>query len=304
VQVGPGRRVEAGEPRGQASADLSRLEGTTRLSLEDFDAAEVGAFMSAAVSAEAPIELAVAIADLTGGTPCFLCELWRELRAGGAIEVSEAGRLRLTRPLAELRGPRWIGDLVEQRLARLPGETTALVELGAVAGTRFELRLLAEAAGGDLTALARALDHSRRSGLFEEVPDPLPAGRFTHELVRRAFYDRLPGLTRAQLHRRVGEALEHLHRDDLDGVLPELAHHFTLAAPIAGPERGIDYNVRAARAALAKAAVDEGAARLQRAAQLQKQRRAQLARPARARPDNRKPAPPQLRHGEITLSLS
>jgi hypothetical protein len=136
-------------------ADVSRLEGTTRLSLQNFGAAEVGALMSAAGSAETPTELAVAMKDLTGGTPFFLCELWRELRAGDAVEVSETGLRRLTRPLADLRGP---------------------------------------------------------------------TGRFTHELVRRAVYDRLPSLSRAQLHLQVGEALERLHRDDLDRVLPELAH--------------------------------------------------------------------------------
>jgi predicted ATPase len=250
-------------------ADVSRLEGTTRLSLENLRAAAVGTFMSAAVSAETPIELAVAIEELTGGTPFFLCELLRELRASKGIEVSETGRLRLTRPLADVRGPKRTVDLVEQRLARLPRETTAMVELAAVAGTRFELRLLAEAGGDDLTAVADALEHCRRSGLIEEVADAPPAGRFTHELVRRAVYDRLRILRRARLHLQVGETLERLHQNDLERVLPELAHHFTLAAPIARPERGIDYNVKAAKAALAKAAVEEGAAHLQRAAQLQ-----------------------------------
>ena len=51
-------------------------------------------------------------------------------------------------------------------------------------------------------------------------------------------------------------------------MLPELAHHFTQAAPVAGAERGVDYNLRAGRAALAAGALAEGAARLQTALEL------------------------------------
>ena len=44
--------------------------------------------------------------------------------------------------------------------------------------------------------------------MIEELPSRALAYRFTHELVRRALYDRLTGLRRAELHLRVGEALE------------------------------------------------------------------------------------------------
>ncbi len=44
--------------------------------------------------------------------------------------------------------------------------------------------------------------------MIEELPAPRLAYRFTHELVRRALYDRLSRLRRAELHLRVGEALE------------------------------------------------------------------------------------------------
>jgi tetratricopeptide (TPR) repeat protein len=51
-------------------------------------------------------------------------------------------------------------------------------------------------------------------------------------------------------------------------VLPELAHHFTLAAPLAGPERAVEYNLRAAAAATATLAYDEAAARLSTALEI------------------------------------
>ena len=42
-------------------------------------------------------------------------------------------------------------------------------------------------------------------------PSRRPPCRFTHELVRRAVYDRIAGIRRAELHLRVGEALERVH---------------------------------------------------------------------------------------------
>ena len=61
------------------------------------------------------------------------------------------------------------------------------------------------------------------------------------------------GLTDAS-SRAVGEALERTHGADPTTALTELAHHFTLAAPLAGVERGVDYNLRAAEAATVAAA--------------------------------------------------
>jgi len=244
-----------------ALPDLSRLAGVTRVTAGNLGQEAVSAFIRASTDAEAPAELAAAISELTDGTPLLLCELWRELRESGAVEVAES-RVRLSRPLAELRGPERVRDIVRQRLSRLAPAATALVELAAVAGPRFELRVLGEAGALDHGELVAAVDEAAGSGMIEELPEPVPACRFTHELVRRAVYDRIAGLRRAELHLRVGEALEQLYAADPGRVLLELAHHFTLAAPVAGAARAIDYNLRAGEAAIAAAAFVDAAARL------------------------------------------
>ena len=183
------------------------------------------------------------------------------------VAVADGAAL-LTQPAAELRGPERLREVVRHRLSRLAADTAAAVELAAVAGPRFELQVLGAAAGLDADTLAGALAESIRSGLIEQLPEPVPTGRFTHELVRRVVYDRVPELRRAELHLAVGEALEQAYPARPARILPELAHHFTLAAPVAGTERAVDYNVRAGYAATAAAAFEEGAARLSSALEL------------------------------------
>jgi DNA-binding CsgD family transcriptional regulator/tetratricopeptide (TPR) repeat protein len=160
-----------------------------------------------------------------------------------------------------------VREVVNQRLGRLADGTAELLELAATAGGEFEFDVVRRAAGvGDSELLAR-LDEAVHSGMIEELASRTLAYRFTHELVRRALYDRLTGVRRAELHLRVGEALE--RADARSGrALADLAHHFAAAAPLAGAERGVGYNVLAAQAATGQLAFDEAVARLRTALEL------------------------------------
>ena len=151
--------------------------------------------------------------------------------------------------------------------------TVELLELGATAGTAFELEVVRHASGLADAELLPALDEAVRSGMIDEVPSDGLAWRFAHELVRRALYDRLSGSRRAELHLRVGEALE--AGDRRQPSLADLAHHFAAAAPFGDAERAVEYNVRAARAARDALAFEDAAALLRTALALG-ERRAEL----------------------------
>ncbi len=247
-------------------ADLRRSEDVVRLHLGGLTADDVDEFVRRAVGSDidpSGLELTQALHDLTEGNPFLLCELWSTLLETGAVTIEDCV-LRVTAPLREIATPESVREVVSQRLARLDPTTGELLELAAVAGPEFELGVLRLAAPDELERLD-ALEPAMRSGVIEEIPSPTLSYRFTHELVRRALYDRLSVVRRAELHLRIGEALEATGRPARGRVLADLAHHFAAAAPIDGPRRAIDYNLLAADAASAALAHGEAAARLRTA---------------------------------------
>jgi DNA-binding CsgD family transcriptional regulator/tetratricopeptide (TPR) repeat protein len=250
-------------------ADLRRSDDVVRMRLSGLSGAEVSDLVSRAAGSDPEPELrelATTIHDLTGGNAFLVCELWRALIETGIVEVA-GGRVRVTRPLSELGTPESVREVVSQRLSRLAPRTTDLLELAAVAGPEFELEPVRRAAGLAEPELLAALEEAVGSGMIEELPSQRLACRFTHEIVRRALYDRLSRLRRAELHLRVGEALESAGAAS-DRALADLAHHFGAAAPFGAAEKAIDYNLRAARAASAALAFDDAGMRLRTAIEI------------------------------------
>jgi DNA-binding CsgD family transcriptional regulator len=276
------RDAEADVPEAVAEtlADLRRSDAVVRMRVAGFSGEEVTEFIRRAAGGEVgagPPELAKAIGDLTGGNVFLVSELWRALVETGVVEVVD-GTVQLTRSTTDLGSPESVREVVSLRLARLAGGTAELLELAATAGAEFDFDVLRRAAGVPDSELLARLDEAVRSGMIEERPSRTLSYRFTHELVRRALYDRLTGVRRAELHLRVGEALEAADPRSGRG-LADLAHHFALAAPLAGAERGVEYNVLAARAATSALAFDEAVARLRTALDLRiesPQRRAEV----------------------------
>lgn len=261
--------AEVPEPLAAALADLRRFEGVTRLRLAGLSTEEVSEFVRSAGPGPGRLgeELSAAaqvLHELTGGNAFLLTELWRTVLESHLTSDEEAP---LAAALADMGSPESVREVVTQRLAQLTGATTALLEKAAVVGSEFELSAITVSPAGN-AELRSALEEAVAHGMIVEVTSRRVAYRFSHELVRRAVYDRLPALRRAELHLQVGEALERAHEDGGSEGLAELAYHFGAAAPVDGTRRAIEYSILAGRAALQALDFDEAEARFTAALEL------------------------------------
>jgi DNA-binding CsgD family transcriptional regulator/tetratricopeptide (TPR) repeat protein len=243
----------------EALADLRRSDAVIRMRLTDLSADEVATFVHEAaesdLGADLP-ELARAISDLTDGNAFLMTELWRSVVEAASVEIADLG------------SPESVREVVAERLSRVAASTIEVLEVAAVAGPEFRLDLLRRATGLEEHSLLTALEEGVRNGTIDEVPGLGLTYRFTHELVRRALYDRLTASRRAELHLRVGVALEETVTESSGGALAALAHHFAAAGALGDVGRAVDYNRRAAQAAMAALAYDRAAACLETALEL------------------------------------
>ena len=236
--------------RPEASAallQLHRMEGATRLPLAGLTKEEVAEFVRGAGGRDLDAT-AAAISDLTGGNPFLTTELWRAFVETG-----------------ELESPRNVREQVRRRVSRLEPETAAVLEAAAVAGPELVLDVVGAGAEVDERTLVAALDEAARAGIVEELAGADAAYRFVHEIVRRGIYDQLSRVHRAELHLRVGLALEGAAGRSPLRTLTDVAHHLAAARPLGDPKHAVDCNLRAARSAQAALAFEQASNHLRAA---------------------------------------
>ena len=178
------------------------------------------------LSREAVTSLAGTPADelyaATGGNAFFVTEA---IAAGGELP------------------PPSVRDAVLARAGRLAADARSTLELVAVVPGAAELWLVREAGAAD------GLGECEERGLLVVEGGVV---RYRHELARRVIEESLPGGQRAELHRRVLDALA---RWDVDPA--RLVHH---AAEAGDPASTVELSLRAARAAAESRAHAEAAA--------------------------------------------
>jgi DNA-binding CsgD family transcriptional regulator/tetratricopeptide (TPR) repeat protein len=243
-------------------ADLTRGQHHRRLLLGGLDQRDVASFVALVVGVEPSSELAATVHRQTDGNPFFVTEVVRLLASQGRLNHAETGPPPRTSGL-----PEGVKAVVAQRLGRLSDGCRQVLEVAAVLGRDFDLRVLQPASGLDANRLLGLLEEAEAARVVAEIPGRLGRWRFAHALVREVLYEGLPAARRVRLHGRVGEALEAVYAADPGPHLAELAHHYVAAAP-SGEEmvaRAVRTASLAGRRALELLAWEEAAGLFERA---------------------------------------
>jgi DNA-binding SARP family transcriptional activator len=225
-------------PLADALGALRRAVTTTSVTISPLDASAVAQLMELTAGVAPSGELADRVRRRAGGNPLFVVEL---ARLAGEHGVADDSVL-----------PDAIRDVVRARLAQLPPQATAELEVAAVLGEHFELRTAIAVSERDAESCLDALD----SAVVTRIVVPEADGfRFAHALVRDAVIAEISPLRLARLHQRAAEAIAALHGDTPDVAEP-VAHHWLAAVQFADPVIVAEAAVRASDVARWRGALD------------------------------------------------
>jgi tetratricopeptide (TPR) repeat protein len=148
---------------------------------------------------------------------------------------------------------------------RLEESTRGTLQLASVIGRSFYHRVL-QAVDEASHELDKDLGTLLRMELIREAARlPEMEYAFRNPLTQEAVYKTILIKRRRGFHQRVGEAMESIYADRLDGLFGLLAYHFALASE---HEKAIDYYRKAARQAVALFAYDDAIQNLRSALKL------------------------------------
>jgi predicted ATPase/class 3 adenylate cyclase len=219
-----------------------------------------------------PDSLRTSILEKSGGNPFFIEEVVRTLIDNRILISEERGvngttkRLwRATSASGDFAIPDNLQSLLAARMDRLEESTRGTLQLAAVIGRSFYHRVL-QAVDEASHELDKHLATLLRMELIREaarVPEIEYA--FRNPLTQEAVYKTILIKRRRAFHRRVGEAMESIYADRLDGLFGLLAHHFTLANE---HEKAIEYYRKAAQQAVSLFAYEDAIQNLRGALEL------------------------------------
>jgi len=221
---------------------LRKTMHVTAIPLEPLDAAETAKLAGAVAKRELDLDEGLPVYHETGGYPLFVVEMVRANLGRGAASLPEAEHTHRQPPLddAPTLPPRMHAVLVG-RLLQLSDSARWFVELAATIGRAFTLDLLIGVSNADAESAVRALDELWHRRIIRE--HGANSYDFTHDKLREVAYGEISGPQRRLLHRRVAQALEAMHAEDLDSISGQLASHYERAGMI---EQALPYYQRAA----------------------------------------------------------
>ncbi len=238
---------------------LRQQPRAAQLELRGFSRGEVATLVERLLGRPAPVDLSSELVARTAGVPLLVREAVRILSERGDLRHPERTR-RWSVSIAD----RTL-DLIRRPLERLSTEAGELVAAASVLGIEFPLTLAAAVADVPRERALDLFDEAEAAGVLTPAAEAPATWRFVHALFQEAAYAGLASGRRARLHLRAATELERRHRDDLDRVIAELAHHHHEALAVGDPDRAHACALRAAERATRLSAHEQAAAHYEQA---------------------------------------
>jgi ATP/maltotriose-dependent transcriptional regulator MalT len=235
---------------------LVREAPTERLALRPLDTEDTQALVQMRYNLAESVtqRLATYLMERTEGNALFMTELLRSLEEEQLLDRLDGSPY--LDAIARTPVPSLLQQIVDDRLARLGNDTSALLAVAAVIGQEVPLAVWSVVTGADEETLLTAVEHAEAAHLVAASTRD-DSIRFTHALIRDVLYGHVSALRRRRLHLKVAEACVAASPPDPDTI----AYHLLQA----GDERATAWLVRAAERAEDAYALVSAAERYERA---------------------------------------
>ena len=209
-----------------------RLHGLCEeIVLDPFSEAEVAAYIAERLPSMAGDEGFVrALHERTDGVPLFVSSVTSDVIARAEQHGRNDGD---TVSLASMPVPEDLTAIIDYYMHKLDDERRSLLSAAAVCGADFRSDTLARVLQRDASRVSEACDQLVREQRWITAPGARGASdlrekpySFRHALFRQVLYERTASSTPAELHRKVGAALEEERAAGVTVTAAELAMHF------------------------------------------------------------------------------
>lgn len=159
------------------------------------------------------------------GNPLFIFELLRALVAEGVIFWKESHYEFDLHRLESLAVPENIVEILLKRIKYIPQDDLAVMANASVIGRELLLDVLFNVLSLPQEKILNSMEYGIKNSFLSREEE---TGKFTfaHDRIREAFYQTLSSAERALLHQAIALYLEQRHKDEANGYLYEIAHHF------------------------------------------------------------------------------
>ena len=165
------------------------------------------------------------VLEKTEGVPFFIEELINSLRDQKIIKKKE-GKYHLVKDVRKATIPSTIHDVIMARIDSLAEGAKELIQTGSVAGREFSHQLIEKVTDLLKDQLLCHLSVLRDAELlYERGIYPQSTYVFKHALTQEVAYGSLLKKKKADLHNKIGKAIENIYEDRLDEACEILAYH-------------------------------------------------------------------------------
>ena len=229
----------------QSEAFLDALEYLTSHrhaevhNLKPLPESEVSALLEGLSNSTPPGNWLTIFHQRTDGNPFFVEEFYYHLRDNGRA-LDRRGNWYNEASLTSVELPTTIALIVQRRVSSLSQQLRKVLDICAVAGRRFDFRMLESAADLQRPDLIRVFDEAELNGILCPVSteqldrnSSLSYG-FVHDLVRQTLLASMSEARKRHLHLLIADSMRRVYAES-DVHVIDIAHHFVCAGDIAPP---------------------------------------------------------------------